>query len=282
MPDQNSRPAEPWVIAFHTHCFPQRIAGKAMPILMDECGARAAFTNGTREELLAAMDRAGIGASVALNIATNPRQQRAVNDFAIALNAHPGLYAFGSVHPDAPDAVEELRRLKEAGLRGIKLHPEYQKFFVNEPRVYPIYREAARLGLITVFHAGADIGMPVPVRCTPAALAEALPQWQGAPVVAAHFGGYILWREVLEHLCGREIYFDSSYCAGRLPLPWAKEILEAHGANRILFGSDQPWSDPADELHYLRQLGASPEETALMLGGNAERLLGACRFPCDD
>ncbi|MDR3314195.1 MAG: amidohydrolase family protein [Oscillospiraceae bacterium] len=262
------------IIDFHTHCFAEKIAARAVGQLAPVSGARAPYYDGTAAGLLGVMEAEGVDLAVVLNIATNPRQQRAVNDFALSLLGHPRLVGFGSVHPDAPDALEELQRLRAAGVKGIKLHPDYQGFFADDPRVFPIYREAARLGLITVFHAGVDIGLPDPVHCTPAALAAALPQFEGAPVVAAHFGGYLLWEEALQQLCGKNIYLDTSYSARKLPPPWAKRILAAHGAQKVLLGSDLPWASPADEIFYLQQLGASESELAAMLGGNAARLLG--------
>ena len=261
------------IIDFHAHCFPDAIAPKAMPKLIAHSGARYTYTDGTVGGLLASMDSAGIDRCVVANIATNPRQQRSVNDFAISLLGNPRFIPFGSVHPAAPDALDELRRLKDAGIKGIKLHPDYQDFFPDDPRVFPIYGQAARLGLVTLFHAGVDIGLCNPVRSTPARLANALPRFECAPVVAAHFGGYILWREVLEHLCGRDVYFDTSYCARKMPPPWAKEIIEAHGTGRILFGTDLPWTDPLDEIEFVRQISAGEAMAADILGGNAIKLL---------
>ena len=259
------------IIDFHAHCFPPALAAKAMPVLA-ACGGSRPACDGTPEGLLAVMDQSGIDRCVIANIATNPRQQRAVNDFAVSLLEQPRFYPFGSVHPDAPDAVEELRRMKAAGLRGLKLHPDYQGFFVDDPRLFPIYREAARLGLITLFHAGLDIGVPEPVHCTPARLRAALPQFEGAPVVAAHFGGYLYWQEAMEHLCGQDVYLDTSYCARKIPPPWARQILALHGPARILFGTDLPWADPGDEIAFVHAFAG--EEAGDILGGNAAKLLG--------
>ena len=262
------------IIDFHTHCFPGHVAVKAMPILAKSSCIPPCF-NGTPEGLLEAMDACGVDACVVANIATNPRQQRAVNDFAIALGqAQPRMAAFGSVHPEAPDALEELRRLKQAGIKGVKLHPDYQHFFVDESRMFPIYHEIARLGLVTLFHAGIDIGYPSPVHCPPERLLRALPEFAGAPVVAAHFGGFMQWREVLKHLCGQDVYFDTSYCASRIPPDWAREIIAAHGPGRILFGSDAPWGDPRHELALVRGLDLAKDNLAGILGGNAAKLLG--------
>jgi len=261
------------IIDFHAHCFPEAVAAAAMPKLAAHGGVREPAFDGTAAGLLATMDSAGIDCCVVANIATNPRQQRSVNGFAISLLENPRFIPFGSVHPDSPGALDELRRLRAAGIRGIKLHPDYQDFFPDEPRMFPIYREAARLGLITLFHAGVDIGLCYPVRSTPERLARALPQFDGAPVVAAHFGGYILWREVVDHLCGQDIYFDTSYCARKMPLPWAREIIETHGADRVLFGTDLPWVDPLDEIGFARLASKDEAMAADILGNNAASLL---------
>ena len=261
------------IIDFHAHCFPDAIAPKAMPKLAVGSGAGGAFTDGTARGLLAAMDGAGINRCVVANIATNPRQQRAVNDFAVSLLEEPRFIPFGSVHPEASDALDELRRLRDAGIQGIKLHPDYQEFFADDPRVFPLYREIARLGLVTLLHAGVDIGLPDPVRCPPVRLRAALPQFGGAPVVAAHFGGYMMWPQVMEHLCGQDVYLDTSYCARKMPPPWAKKILELHGHGRILFGTDLPWVDPFDELMFARLLSDDEDVVAAILGSNALKLL---------
>ena len=262
------------IIDFHAHCFPAAVAPRAIPALAARSGARSAFSDGTPDGLIHTMNAAGIDHCVVANIATNPKQQRSVNDFALSLLENPRFIPFGSVHPAAPDAIDELRRLKNAGIRGIKLHPDYQGFFPDEPRMFPIYQEIARLGLVTLFHAGVDIGLCDPVRSTPERLARALPYFEGASTIAAHFGGYLLWREVLEHLCGQDIYFDTSYCARKIPPPWAKEINEAHGPARILFGTDLPWADPLDEINFTRQLCGDEEDARAVLGGNAAGLLG--------
>lgn len=260
------------IIDFHTHCFPERIAAKAIENLA-AAGAEIPYHNGSEQSLLENIKAMGADMAVVLNIATNPRQQKSVNDYAIYLNKLEGITAFGSVHPDSPDALEELERLKKAGIKGIKLHPDYQHFFVEEQRLFPIYEKAAELGLITVFHAGVDIGLPDPVHCTPEALANILPLFKGTAVVAAHFGGYMMRAETLRHLIGKDIYLDTSYSHSRFPPPWAKEIIEAHGAKKILLGSDMPWSRTDYEMNYVKSLGLSEEDLALVLGKNAQRLL---------
>src|SRR5699024_4764908 len=131
---------------------------------------------------------------------------------------------FGSVHPDSPNALSELERLAKAGIRGIKLHPDYQHFFVDDEKMFPIYKKIAELGFITVFHAGVDIGYPKPVHCTPERLLRVLDLIDDAPVVAAHFGGWLLWDSVLEDLCGTKVYLDTAFSSGKMPPDYAKEL----------------------------------------------------------
>ncbi len=261
------------IIDFHTHCFPERIANKAINTLSSCSGAEVAHHEGSDASLAATIKSFGADMAVVLNIATNPRQQKSVNDYAIRINAQNGLIAFGSVHPESPDALDELERLHAAGIKGIKLHPDYQHFFVDEERLFPIYDKAAELGLITIFHAGVDIGIPDPVHCTPQTLASVLPRFKGAPVVAAHFGGYMKRDQTMQHLIGKDVYFDTSYSYSRFPPLWAKEIIEKHGAKKILLGSDMPWSRTDYEINYIKSLGLGEEDLDLILGGNAQRLL---------
>ena len=260
-------------IDFHSHAFPDKIAPRALVALGECSGGMLPHTDGTTSGLAALAARCGIDKSVVLNIATNQTQQTAVNDFAAESNGG-ALIAFGSVHPFAADALDELRRIHALGLKGIKLHPDYQQFFVDDERVFPLYRLAAALGLIVVFHAGVDIGLYEPVYCTPSRLARALPAFEGGVVVAAHFGGYLQWDAVEAELVGKDVYFDTSYCAGRMPILQARRIVQNHGAARILFGTDLPWGDPAAELRFARAVAADEAEAAQILGGNAARLLG--------
>ena len=260
------------IIDFHTHCFPQKIASRAVESLKHAAGGVDNHTDGTAESLQKLMAADGVEKSVVLNVATNTRQQHSVNDFAASLDGED-LIAFGSVHPDSENVLEELERIKDMGLRGVKFHPEYQNFFVDEPRMRPIYRKISQLGLITVFHAGYDIGYGLPVHASPDALARAL-CWFDSPVVAAHWGGWCSWESVLQHLCGLPIYFDTAFGQGSIPRPFAQQIVEKHGVERILFGSDAPWHAPHQDLNLLETLDLSDDDFEKIVWKNAVQLLG--------
>ena len=110
----------------------------------------------------------------------------------------------------------------------------------------PIYEKIASLGLITVFHAGVDIGSPIRAlhAGTPCYI---LPAFGNAPVVAAHMGGYLCWKDVLRFLAGKALYFDTAFSFSRMPPDWAREIIRTHGTEKILLGSDMPWSATGHE-----------------------------------
>jgi len=261
------------LIDFHTHAFPDKIAGRAISALSYSGGGLEPQTKGTLQSLKQEMDRDGVDVSVVLSIATNPKQMHNVNDFAIAANRERGIAAFGSVHPDAPDALEELERIHDAGLKGVKLHPEYQCFFVDAERMKPIYRKISQLGLAVIFHAGEDYGFSPPWHCTPERLLGAL-RWLDTTVVAAHWGGAGCGEAVLEKLCGQELYFDVSFGYGTMPKYLAQTILDRHTPDRLLFGSDMPWHRPAWELRLLNSLDMGENDREKILHGNAEKILG--------
>lgn len=260
------------LIDFHTHAFADSLAPRAIASLSAASGGLTPSTDGTVAGLLHRMDADGVSHSVMLNIATKPKQQTRINDWAKEISSGR-ITAFGSVHPDAPDALEELERIKDLGLKGIKLHPEYQNFEVDDPRLFPIYKKAASLGLITVFHAGQDIGFMPPAKAAPDRLLRALSVFDGAPVVAAHFGGYIMWDEVLEKLCGLPVYFDTSFCFGRIQHPLAQAIVEKHTPDRILFGTDLPWSDAKTEKRLIDSLDLTDADKEKIFFRNAASLL---------
>lgn len=261
------------LIDFHTHCFPEAIAEKAIEKLSYASGGLQPYTNGTVEGLRSAMRAGGVDISVVLSIATNAHQQKKVNDFAAFINNERDIFAFGSVFPGSEDSLEELERIKALGLKGVKLHPDYQGFQVDDPRWKPLYRKISSLGLITVFHAGFDYGFPPPYGGTPEKMATAL-SWFDSPVVAAHWGGVSCSEAVLRHLCGKEIYLDISFGYSMLPKYYAEKILETHGADKLLFGTDTPWHTAAMEQRLLNSLSICETDREAIYGGNAKKLLG--------
>lgn len=261
------------LIDFHTHAFPDKIASRAIGKLSQDAGGLMPQTDGSLHSLKEEMAKDGVTLSVVHSIATSPKQQTNVNNFAIEIDQDPAFIAFGSVHPDAPDAMEELERIHEAGLKGVKFHPEYQGFYANDARMKPIYKKISSLGLITLFHAGYDYGFPPPYHCMPDHLLGAL-KWLDSPVVAAHWGGMDCGIQVLNLLCGIEqLWLDTSFGYGAIPKPIAQAIIDKHGTDKILFGSDMPWHRPTWEKVLIESLALNSQETEKIYHLNATSLL---------
>lgn len=260
------------LIDFHTHAFPETIASKAMEKLSYASGGLEPQSEGTLSSLKAEMEKDGVDISVVLSIATNPKQQKNVNDFAKQINDENSVFAFGSVHPDAKNVFEELERISAMGLKGVKFHPEYQKFYVDDEKMKPIYQKISSLGLITVFHAGYDYGYAPPYHCMPDNLLGAL-KWFDSPVIAAHWGGVNCGVEVIDKLCGRDVWFDLSFGYGTMPKAIAQEIVNRHTPERLVFASDMPWHRPTWEKRLIETLDISESDKDKIYYKNALKLL---------
>ena len=260
------------IIDFHTHCFPEKIAKNTIEKLSYVSGGLIPQTNGTAQSLLSLMDKDNVDKSVVLSIATNANQQKNVNSFAISLKSDK-IIPFGSVYPFSEDWEEELERLKANGIKGIKLHPDYQQFFVDDERVFPIYKKIEELGFILIFHAGEDFGFPPPYKATPERLRKVATLIE-TPVVCAHWGSLLMIDDVLKYLCDLDnCYFDTAFGYGTMPKARALSILEKKGVDKILFGSDSPWNAPSWDVDMLKTMGLTEEEEEKIFYKNAEKLL---------
>lgn len=261
------------IVDIHTHAFPDELAARALTALVGNCDVPA-LTDGTVAGLRASMRQAGIDRSAVMPIATKPSQVRGINQWAADVNRQfEDIISFGTLHPLMEDWQAEIERLANDGIPGIKLHPDYQDFFVDDPSLSPIYRALADAGLILMMHAGVDIGLPSPVHCTPDRLANVLDTVPELTIIAAHMGGYIMWDDVEKYLVGRDVYFDTSYSMADLGRERMTALIRSHGVDKILFGTDSPWTDQAAEVAGIRGLPFSDEEIGAVLGGNAERVL---------
>ncbi len=271
------------IIDFHTHAFPDALAPRAMATLTENaaaCGYRP-HTDGTVAGLLASMDAAGITRSVVCNIATNARQMAKVNDFAIATaKTHPRLISLGSLHPEADEGVmaAELDRLAAAGIRGIKLHPDYVGYELTDPHFAPILALCEARGFFVITHAGFDPVAPDHVHASPEMILSVLRDYPRLRFIAAHTGGFDRECETLELLCGTSVYLDTSLSAIRASrrADWGERcaaILRSHDPDHLLFATDSPWSTPTEELAFVRSVGLDEATLDAILHANAERLL---------
>ena len=263
------------VIDFHTHIFPEKIAARTIRLLEQKGNIKAA-ANGTLEGLLSAMDTAGVDFSVILPVATKPEQFHSILSFAKSVNEqyHGKLLSFGGIHPDSPDYKGELKKLKENGFAGIKLHPDYQGVMIDDIRFMRIMEYASELGMIIVTHAGLDIGYPDLVHCPPDKVRKVLHTVQPEKMVLAHFGGFSRWDEVEEFLAGENVWLDTAFIFDYISQEQFLKIYNKHDKKKILFATDSPWSDMKRGTQWVNSLPVSEAEKEDIFFGNAKRLLG--------
>jgi len=275
----------------HTHIFPDKIAAAAVEKLSHISRTRP-FTDGTLNGLYQSMDEARINLSVILPVATNTGQVEKINVSAAALTegfADDGIISFGTIHPDSAGYREELSRVKNFGLKGIKIHPVYQDTDIDDAKFLRILDRAAELDLIVVAHAGADIGFPGVVRCSPQMIRRAVDIVGNLKLVAAHMGGWKNWSDVPKFLADTEIFIDTAFATGsiipRNDCHWQADdlklltaaqfmkLVDIFGADRILFGTDSPWTAQDTSLEWIRALPLDDAARNKILGLNAKALL---------
>lgn len=236
----------------HTHVFPPRVAPKLTAAIGQDLGLAPAG-DGTAEDLLRHLDRAGLDRALCFTAALRPDQMIPANSWMLSLRRTvPRLVPLGAVHPDHPDWEGELARLERNGVRGLKIHPDLSGIALDSPRWNPVW-EAASGRFLVMIHMG-------PVReggetlSRPGDLARVLDNFPNLAVVAAHLGGQHMWPQTLEHLAGRDVFMDTSCCPGLVPEQAFRDILRRHDPGRILFGSDYPLHAPRTELAALDAL----------------------------
>jgi len=278
-------------IDFHAHIFPEKISANVIEKL-SRVSRTPAFTNGTLSGLKKSMDDAQINFSVILPVATNTSQVEKINSSAAALNEKnfgEGIISFGCIHPDFTNYREELRRVKNYGLKGIKIHPVYQDINLDDVKFLRIIDCAAENDLIVVTHAGLDIGFPGIVRCSPQMAKKVVEEVGNFKFVLAHMGGWKNWNEVLEILADTGVFIDTAFSTGeiipRCDFIWQKEDLQLlnaekflkfvkiFGAERILFGTDSPWTAQKDSVEFIENLPLADVDKNKILGLNAKNLL---------
>ncbi len=262
------------LIDMHVHMFPDPIAKRALERLSHICRCQY-YTDGTVDGTSRKLRDWGVTACAALSIATKPAQQASINNWAASIQSEH-IHSFGSVHPDAPDAVDELQRIKSLGLCGVKMHPDYQDFFIDEARMFPIYEAISELELPVVFHTGHDPSSPKFLHASPAAVAKVAALFPRMKIIAAHLGGMAMFKESEELLAGKNIFFDTAMAAPMCPPEQFERIVNRHGSERILFASDCPWSRSCDEFEYIERTGLSSAEKENIYWRNAAELLRKC------
>lgn len=259
------------IIDFHTHAFPDPVAERAMPQLEEEGNIKAVL-DGKVSSLLRSMDRAGIEASVVASIATRPQQFERILNWSAEI-ASDRIVPFPSVHPDDPSGAEHVQLIHARGFKGVKLHPYYQGFSLDDERVLPLYRAMEECGLVLLCHTGFDLAFPRERRCDPVRILRVLERFPGLAFVASHLGAWEDWDEVERHLVGRPIYLDLSFAIDGIGPPRARELILRHPPEYMLFGSDSPWAGQQETIDQVRGLELGAQRERLLFAENAMRLL---------
>ena len=279
------------IFDIHTHTFPDKIARSTIEKLQSMCHT-VAYVNGTEAALTASMASTGVDGCLVLPVATSARQVVHVNDASARMNdAGPetGLWSFGCMHPDFDGWKEELARIAQLGMKGVKLHPIYQGVDFDDLRYLRILDRCGELGLAVLTHAGRDIGFPDRDHCTPEMTLRALRQEGPVKLILAHMGGWREWDRVEALLPETGVYLDTAFALGRisplgdgyygpsdLPLMEVEQFVRMvrKFPGRVLFGTDSPWRDQTEGIALIEELPLTREEKDGILGGCAQRLFG--------
>jgi predicted TIM-barrel fold metal-dependent hydrolase len=259
------------IVDAHAHVWPDHIAPKVLatrPVGLSPVG------DGTLDGLRRLMDEAGIAMACTLAVANEARTVRRTNEF-IGTVDRTRFVPFGTVHPDLT-VEQNLASLTENGIRAVKFHPLFQNVSFADPRVVELMRALAESGVVVLTHAGAGGEDPAAAeRGAPlhlAALVAAVPELR---LIACHYGGYHLLDDAEREVVGRRVVLETSWPPTISDLDPARirALIERHGADRVVFGSDWPMADPRREIETVRSWGLGERDEAAVLGGNLARLL---------
>ncbi len=254
------------IIDAHTHIYPDKIAQKATEAIGDFYGLGMRGI-GTAGNLINEMHKAGVSLSLICSCATTPHQVASINDSIHAACAlHPEFFGLGTLHQDMKDPYAEIDRIISLGLHGVKLHPDFQKLNIDDPKMMPVYEYLTEKGLPVLFHTGDnryDYSAPKRLK----RVVEAI---RGFKCTAAHFGGYQAWAEAAECLTDENIYIDTSSSMAFIDGAYALALIDKFGTDRCMFGSDFPMECAATEIKRITALGLQPNVLEKIMHGNFE------------
>lgn len=260
------------IIDTHAHIYPDKIALKAASSIGDFYHIDMDL-DGTLGTLLARGEAAGVSRFLVHSVAVTWERSAAINDFiARSVAAHPDkLIGFGSIHPEHPELEKELDRMLSLGLKGVKLHPDFQHFCLDDPAAICLFEAMAERNLPLLVHTG-DTRYPYSEPQRMARALDAVPQLRA---ICAHLGGWSVWGEAWRILAGREnVWVDCSSSLYAMDKELAAEVIHHYGPDRVFFGTDYPMWKPEDEIARVNALPLTQEEKEMIFHLNFERFIG--------
>ena len=257
------------IIDIHTHIYPEDIAKKATRSVQDFYDIHTGVMDGTTQMLLQRGERAGIDTYVVLPVAIRPNRVQHINDFIWQkAKEHSCFVPFGTVHAAMDGLTDEVDRLLNMGVKGIKMHPDSQQFPIDDMRLFPMY-EAMSGRIPLMLHMGdTRYNYSHPVR-----LRKVMDMFPGLKVIAAHFGGYSMYETAREYLQDTDCIMDISSSMMFMEKGVAEKYINMYGAERMAYGTDYPLWDPVQEVERFLQLELKPEQMEQIAWKTAQEFL---------
>lgn len=256
-------------IDIHTHIYPDKIARKATDSVRDFYQIEGSNMDGTVDMLLQRGAEAGISHYVVLPVSNTPNRVRSINSFILEqAHIHQNFTGFGTIHADMEGLMEEVEWIFGSGLKGIKMHPDSQRFPIDDPRLFPVY-DAVQDKLPVMLHMGdRRYNYSHPVR-----LRKILDMFPHLQVIAAHFGGYSMFHTARELLWDTDCVFDVSSALMFMEKGEPERYINSYGAERMAYGTDYPLWDPVTERNRFLQLKLTDGQFDQIAHRTAERIL---------
>lgn len=258
------------IIDSHCHIYPDKIAEKAVEGIGSFYDLPMCY-DGKASTLIEKGNQIGVCHNIIFSVATTPHQVGSINSFiSNCVKEGEGRFTgLGALHPDTENVASEIENIKALGLKGVKLHPDFQKFRINDERLFSIYKACSEAELPVLLHTG-DYRYDF---SNPDRMADVLERFPELTVIGAHFGGWSVWEEASDVLSGcKNFYVDTSSSFHWLKKEKAKEIIEKYGADKVIFGTDFPMWSYKDEYEYLEALKLGDEEYRKIYYENAAEL----------
>lgn len=257
------------VIDFHTHAFPANLAQKAI-----SNKNVIPYTDGSYEGLIRSMKSSQVDISLVLPIATRIGMFPSLNDKASELSKIEGLISFGSVHPAEENWDKQLEYCLDKGLKGVKLHPRFQDFILDEPHIIEYTKYAVEIGLYVIFHVGDNPIKDTVDRASVDRAVRLVDAVDSKRLILAHLGGRKHPEEAYEKIAGTNCLLDTAMCNDDIPLDMMYKIMEKHGYDNVLFGTDSPWSDQKKAIDDMKSFGLAKSDYDKVMYLNASKILG--------